>query len=72
MYFVHSLYPIPMDDSVVVSTTRYGSTQFCSSLSLGNTFACQFHPERSGLAGLRIYQNLAQLIKTSDPEKINA
>jgi glutamine amidotransferase len=64
-YFVHSFYPIPVDASVVVSTTRYGPTDFCSSFRLGSVFACQFHPERSGPAGLRIYRNLAELMTTN-------
>ena len=68
MYFVHSYYPRPVDQRVVVSTTQYGGIDFCSTLSLGGVFACQFHPERSGPAGLRIYQNLARLITTPEAD----
>ena len=68
MYFVHSLYAKPEDPSVVLSTTQYGNTDFCSSLRFGSVFACQFHPERSGLAGLRIYRNLAQMITSTETE----
>ena len=60
MYFVHSFYAAPQDPSVVTATTRYGSTDFCSSLRSGNIFGFQFHPERSGSAGLHIYQRLAE------------
>lgn len=67
MYFVHSFYSRPVDDSVVVSTTKYGTAEFCSSLRLGNVFACQFHPERSGPQGLSIYSNLAQMVMASGP-----
>ena len=59
MYFVHSFYARPGDPEVRLSTTRYGPTTFCSSLRSGSIFACQFHPERSGPLGLRIYQNFA-------------
>jgi len=59
MYFVHSFYPRPIDPHVRCSLTTYGPTTFCSSLCRGNVFACQFHPERSGPQGLRIYRNLA-------------
>lgn len=62
MYFVHSYIVHPQDQSVVISTTRYGDTEFCSSLRLGNVFACQFHPERSGAAGIRFYQNLQRTL----------
>ena len=56
MYFVHSFYVRPADADCVVSVTRYGQTEFCSSLRRGRVFACQFHPERSGPAGLDVYR----------------
>ena len=59
MYFVHSFIVQPEDPAVILTTTRYGHIEFCSGLRTGNTFACQFHPERSGSQGLRIYRNLA-------------
>ncbi|MBI4280133.1 MAG: imidazole glycerol phosphate synthase subunit HisH [Armatimonadetes bacterium] len=62
MYFVHSFYPRPADPGVTLSLTRYGPVEFTSSLARGNVFACQFHPERSGPQGLRIYRNLAARI----------
>jgi glutamine amidotransferase len=62
MYFVHSYYVKPADPSVVLSITRYGHIEFCSSLRKGNVMAFQFHPERSGPQGIQIYHNLARLI----------
>ncbi len=59
MYFVHSYIVQPEDPAVILTTTRYGNIEFCSGLRTGNVFACQFHPERSGSQGLRIYRNLA-------------
>ena len=56
-YFVHSYYVRPTDANVVLSKTTYGQTEFCSSVEKGTLFACQFHPERSGPAGLTIYSN---------------
>ncbi|MBI3332860.1 MAG: imidazole glycerol phosphate synthase subunit HisH [Candidatus Omnitrophica bacterium] len=66
MYFVHSFYVTPMgkDTGVDLSKTSYGPLQFCSSLRKGNIVAFQFHPERSGPDGLRIYRNLAQWIQS--------
>ena len=58
MYFVHSYYVQPENFDVVLSTSRYGQVNFCSSLRSKNIFACQFHPERSGSQGLKIYLNL--------------
>ena len=63
MYFVHSFYVRPVDASQILSTTRYGSVEFCSTLQRRNIMACQFHPERSGLMGLQIYRNLTTLLK---------
>jgi len=63
MYFVHSFVPRPQDLNVVLATTNYGGVEFCSSIQQENIFACLFHPERSGIAGLRVYQNLAAQIK---------
>ena len=62
MYFVHSYVVRPLDPDVVLSTTRYGNVEFCSSLQRANIMACQFHPERSGPAGLKIYQTLAKMV----------
>ncbi|MBL7978384.1 MAG: imidazole glycerol phosphate synthase subunit HisH [Bacteroidetes Order II. Incertae sedis bacterium] len=57
MYFVHSFYVQPAADEVVLSTTNYGGHTYCSSILKNNIFACQFHPEKSGLDGIKIYKN---------------
>jgi imidazole glycerol-phosphate synthase subunit HisH len=62
-YFVHSYYVRPDDPGVVHTTTRYAGIEYVSSLARDNLFACQFHPERSGSAGLRIYRNLAATLR---------
>lgn len=56
MYFVHSYIVVPDDPSCVVAMTEYGEDKFCSVISSGNIAGCQFHPERSGEAGLSIYK----------------
>ena len=63
MYFVHSFYVKPDDPAVILSKSQYGQFEFCSSLNYKNIFACQFHPERSGPEGLKVYRNLATLLK---------
>ena len=62
MYFVHSYYASPSDIEVTLSSTRYGQTEFCSSLRQGNVYGFQCHPERSGPDGLGIYSKLKELI----------
>lgn len=68
LYFVHSYFPVPTDPSIIASTTEYGET-FASSIASGNTFAGQFHPERSQEAGLRLMRNFLEhsLSVTRDP-----
>jgi glutamine amidotransferase len=55
-YFVHSYYPDPEDGAVVVGETDYGVT-FASVVAADSLVATQFHPEKSGEAGLRFYEN---------------
>jgi imidazole glycerol-phosphate synthase subunit HisH len=60
VYFVHSYYCRPAEDAAVTATADHGG-EFCAGLSRGNVFATQFHPEKSGDAGLRILDNFARL-----------
>ncbi len=55
-YFVHSYYADPQDRTLIIGETEYGLA-FCSVLARGNLAAMQFHPEKSGDLGLRIYDN---------------
>ncbi len=57
MYFVHSYFAQPTDKDVVLSLTNYGGHDYCSSIKKDNIFACQFHPEKSGQYGIKIYEN---------------
>jgi imidazole glycerol-phosphate synthase subunit HisH len=66
MYFVHSYYVKPDENDVVLSVSKYGDIQFCSSLAHNNIWACQFHPERSGKKGMKLYENFAQYIKEKE------
>jgi imidazole glycerol-phosphate synthase subunit HisH len=64
MYFVHSFYASPEDSDVRLAWSTYGDAPFCSAVKKNNIFAFQFHPERSGPTGLRIYRSIARLIET--------
>jgi len=68
MYFVHSFY-VKLDyPEMILSTSEYGNIELCSSFQYRNIFACQFHPERSGLQGLKIYSKLASFIREQSKE----
>jgi glutamine amidotransferase len=55
-YFVHSYYGEPEDKSLVAGETEYG-IPMSSVLARGNLVATQFHPEKSGEHGLKMYAN---------------
>ena len=59
-YFVHSYYADPTDADAVAGITEYG-VPFCSVYIQRNLVATQFHPEKSGSAGLKIYRNFVSL-----------
>lgn len=61
VYFVHSLYVVPDDCSIVATTTDYGEA-FASSIATERLFACQFHPEKSQELGLRILANFGRFV----------
>jgi glutamine amidotransferase len=61
VYFVHSLYPVPVDKEIVCTETEYAAT-FASAIACGNIYGTQFHPEKSGDVGLRILKNFARLV----------
>jgi imidazole glycerol phosphate synthase glutamine amidotransferase subunit len=60
-YFVHSYFPVPADPSVVVAETTYGTQTFAAAVEHGGLFACQFHPEKSQQAGIRLIRNFLGL-----------
>ena len=55
-YFVHSYYGEPEDSSLVAGETEYGVIMG-SVIARGNLVATQFHPEKSGESGLKMYAN---------------
>lgn len=65
MYFVHSFYVIPNSKDIILTVSSYGEIEYCSSIASANTFAYQFHPERSGEKGLLIYRNFSKLVKNT-------
>ena len=56
VYFVHSYYLQADNRSDVAATAEY-MRPFDAAVERGNIFATQFHPEKSGEAGLRILDN---------------
>ena len=63
MYFVHSFYVKTREKNYIKSVSEYGQNKFPSIIIKNNICACQFHPEKSGKSGLKIYKNFKGLIK---------
>ena len=63
-YIVHSYFAQPTDRDIIAATTIYG-IEFCSAVAYENVVAVQFHPEKSGTTGLKIYENFVQFTKMS-------
>ena len=60
-YFVHSYFPVPVDDDIVSARCEYGGT-FAASVSSGSLHATQFHPEKSQSAGLTLLKNFLETL----------
>jgi imidazole glycerol phosphate synthase glutamine amidotransferase subunit len=56
-YFVHSYFPVPQNPEVIAAQTTYGADTFAAAIERPNLLACQFHPEKSQDAGLRLIRN---------------
>ena len=63
MYFVHSYAAFPLERKNTVAITKFGKTDFSSIVWHKNTGACQFHPEKSGIAGQKLIFNWLQWLK---------
>lgn len=60
VYFVHNFAGEAKDEADVIALTEYG-TSVVAAVSHGNVYGCQFHPEKSGEAGLQILKNFGAL-----------
>lgn len=60
VYFCHSFYAKPTDDSVSATKTDYGIS-YTSSVKKDNVWGVQFHPEKSQKIGLQLLENFVQL-----------
>ncbi len=61
VYFVHSFFPEPADESIVAARTTHGQT-FASAVWRDNVYATQFHPEKSQAVGLQLLKNFVELV----------
>lgn len=62
-YFVHSYHAELNEPTIVIGTTEYEERVFPSVVGRDNLIATQFHPEKSGVNGLRFYENFIRLAR---------
>ena len=60
VYFVHSYVICPNDSGVIKASADYG-IKVLAVIQSGNVFATQFHPEKSGVSGLKIIENYCRI-----------
>lgn len=58
-YYIHSYYAECRDASITCAAANYEGTQYCAGIANSTITAVQFHPERSGIAGLTMLKNWA-------------
>jgi imidazole glycerol phosphate synthase glutamine amidotransferase subunit len=58
-YYIHSYYADPADSGVCTAETDY-YVRYCCAVERGALSAVQFHPEKSGAAGLALLKNWAE------------
>jgi glutamine amidotransferase len=59
-YFTHSYVIRPAHAKDVAARTRYAGQDLAAIVHRDNVYGCQFHPEKSGAAGLRILKNFLE------------
>jgi glutamine amidotransferase len=62
-YFVHSYAPEP-DGAAVAAVCDYGG-RFAAAVEQGNLYGTQFHPEKSGAAGLALLANFVTEVRAA-------
>lgn len=60
-YWAHSYQVLPEDRSDVIAVSDYGG-EVVGVVGRGNLLGTQFHPEKSGETGLRMYENFVRLL----------
>ena len=60
-YFVHSYVASPENMQDILAISNYGDVRFCAAVHHENIFGTQFHPEKSGEAGLNMLRKFVAL-----------
>ena len=66
MYFIHSFFVVSKEEAIKTSTSYFYDREFISSIKKNNIQGFQFHPEKSGEHGIKIYKNLKENLKNKE------
>lgn len=61
-YFTHSYYVKPDDEQIISSSSCNYDFEYTASISIDNIMATQFHPEKSGAQGIKMFKNFIKTI----------
>ena len=61
-YFIHKFICVPNDKNIILAHSNYFNKKFCAAVKYKNVEAYQFHPEKSGINGIKVYKNLKKKI----------
>jgi len=61
VYFVHSFTAVPNDERHRLADTSYGGFRIAAAVQKDNVTGCQFHPEKSGTAGLMMVRRFSTI-----------
>ena len=65
VYYANSFVVPEPDNGRVIAWTEHEGDRFPAAVRRGHTWGTQFHPEKSGAAGLRLLDNFLELLRTS-------
>jgi len=63
-YFIHKYVCKPKNKYNILAHSQFNNSLFCAAIKFKNIEAYQFHPEKSGLNGLKIYNNIKKKINS--------
>jgi len=63
-YFIHKYFCQPKNKYNILAHSKFNNSLFCAAIKFKNIEAYQFHPEKSGLNGLKIYNNIKKKINS--------
>lgn len=65
-YFAHSYYALINGEETWSLAHCHYSTRFAAAVKMGSAYGVQFHPEKSGEAGLRLLRNFGRMVENAD------